>query len=260
MENCWTFKSIIMKQVILILLLFGSLSLLAQSSIGVLSSSQNNVVSGPVTPPELLTTDTYTYGWYSMDRSTFTKNASEQIASQSNSQGTAPALAQATDANKPIWTASGVSFDGISDRYSATMALTQPMTIYIVCKISAITTDFKYVFFKIGSGFNLKAYTTTLIFSAGTNSTAVAYTQDQFFCVKIVSNGASSTLQVNDGTIVSGNFGASVLDNIFLFGSESPSTTYCQMIVPEIIIRHTVDTGSNMTAIWTDYLKPKYGL
>ena len=221
--------------------------------------TQRTSSAAPVVP-DILTTDGYTYGWYSMDRSTFTKNASEQIASQSNSQGTAPALAQATDANKPIWTASGVSFDGISDRYSATMALTQPMTIYVVCKISAITTGFKYVFFKAGTGFFLRAYTSGFIFSAGTNSASAAYLQDQFCCVKIVVNGATSTLQVNDGTTITGNFGVNVLDNICVFGSESPPSTFCQIIVPEIIIRHTDDTGANMTAIWTNYLKPKYSL
>lgn len=172
-------------------------------------------------------------------------------------------LKQTTDDKKPIYSADGITFDGADD-YLKTSAFpfAQPATYYLVIKKTAQDTD----------GYIFDGYTPNSIYINNSFASEKNYIQINgvggltisnyvdgydFFILRVVVNGASSSLRINDYSEFTGNFGTSDI-NGFTLGARGNGTNYWSHIrVKEIILREGVDSSDDSTSIY-NYLYYKY--
>ncbi len=244
-----------MKQLILIFLF--TISLNAQSSEFIIYYGDDEG-----TPAVL--EDGNTVAWYIADNlTTITKTASGDSVERWNDYlGSGHDLLQATVTKKPVWVLDdGILFDGANDHMKTeSFAFEQPEMIYIVFK--QITWNHKIVF--DGDGTNSGALyqevnTSELKGYAGTFSTANGnLAVDTFGILRLLFNGASSKLIINETTATTGNFGASDMAG-FTLGAGANLAGNSNIQVKEIILRKVADNATDEQIIY-DYLADKYGL
>jgi hypothetical protein len=213
--------------------------------------------------PGFLTIDGHTVGWYdSQNLTTITKDGSELVAQWNDKLGSGHNLLQSEGSNKPVWSTSGILFDGADDwMKTGSFTLDQPIFIYIVFK-NVTNTQYDWIFDgytgdKVtliqdgGTEYNLMA-------NAGTYSALATMTNNTFGIVRVLFYGASSKLQVNEDTPITSNFGANNMGG-FTLGMNAWGQKWANIQVKEIIIRNVSDSSGDEDAIYT-YLKNKYGL
>lgn len=215
---------------------------------------------GGGTPPILW--DGNSVAWFDMAKN-ITKDGSNRISEWGDySESGHPLLQAGADSIKPVLTADGVLFDGVDDYLKcASFTLNQPEFIYIVFR-QLSWTRYEQIFDGNGNstGYLMQdAATPDLKISAGTQSGVISPTLNTFVIVRALFNGASSKLILNDGTPVTGNFGAANMMGFTLGVKGSASSGFSHCEVKEAIIRKIADTAPNEAAIY-NYLKDKYSL
>lgn len=214
--------------------------------------------------PDFLTSDGYTLGWYSAEVENVTKDGSDLVAQWNDLSANEHHLTQSTAGLKPVWSADGVTMDCTDDylRFYNLGTLSQPHIIYIVMKVAAfegqaIFCKFESTFFKM-SGWDggVGGYTRTTV-SAGTEleSTTNMMPVNSFCIVRLLFNGASSSVQFNATGATTGDTGTGTINMIEL-GNEAGSGTGI-MTYKEFIIRNTADDATEQAAVY-DYLYAKY--
>lgn len=208
--------------------------------------------------------DGNTVGWYDFSNvNTITKDGNNLVSLWADRLGSGRNLAQVTEAKRPLYTATGIRFDGAAQYIKASFTLIQPEFIYIVFKQITYTNgriilDGNNVLGgmvrQVEPSPNLKAY-------AGTYSNAITtLAVDTFGILRVLFNGASSKIQHNANAAVTGNFGAGTMAGFSLGTTVDGNAGYCANIeVKEIIIRNVADAEATETAIY-NYLKAKYSL
>jgi len=210
-------------------------------------------------PPVL--EDGSTKAWFDYNQN-ITMNGSNLVSNWGDKSGSGNDLVQATETNRPTWNSNGVLFDGVFDfMKTAPFTLVQPEFIYIVFK-SVTWTDTDRIFdgntpdsgelLQRTSTPNIKAY------AGGFSSESSDLILDTYGVVRVLFNGASSTLQVNNNAQITGNFGSGNMGG-FTLGSLANNTLLGNIEVKEVIIRNVADTSQNEEIIY-NYLKNKYGL
>lgn len=198
--------------------------------------------------------DGNTMAWYD-----YKENAT--VSNWGDKSGNGNDLLQATPTNQPTITADGVLFDGINNYMKAnTFTLIQPEHVYIVFR-QLSWVRYEIIFDGIGNttGYLMQdASSPNLKISAGTQSAEVSLTLGNWGIVRALFNGAASKLILNNGTPVTGNFGAANL-NGFTLGRGGTSGGTSNIEVKEIIIRKVADSASDETAIY-NYLANKYSI
>jgi hypothetical protein len=163
---------------------------------------------------------------------------------------------------RPIFRGDSVIFDGDNDRAVIEITgLSQPHQIYAVIRQESWT-DGEGLF----SGFSnangvIQQYGTTpniLAYSGGVSSELSYAAIGEWVVLRIVFSGASSKIQIDTETAVTGNFGTGVMDGIHL-GRISTQAVYGNFSIKEFILRSIDDTDDDETAIY-NYLVTKYGL
>lgn len=212
-------------------------------------------------PPIL--SDGNTKAWFDMALAYITKDGSNFVSQWSDRSGNDNHLLQAVGTNQPLHKSTGVLFDGV-DNFMKCVAfiLAQPEQIYIVFKQVSWTNPDRILNGDLENAVFFRQRTTTP--SIQVNSGAASGLNGNlavgaFGIVRILFNGASSELIVNQTAATTGDFGANDMDG-FTLGSNGDGTSfYSNIEVKEIIIRNVADTAPNEQTIY-DYLESKYSL
>ena len=202
--------------------------------------------------------DGNTLFWYdSTDLSTITKDGSNYISRWKDKLLSGRDLIQSTGANQPLWTATGVNFDGINDYLAVMFSDIQPKSFYIVLQSNAWN-DNKGI---------IKSVNTVDVLYFLTGNNVVMYTSgvlnitrpndNNFFILRCILNGASSRGTINADT-QTGNLAAHTSTGWYI-GCQSPSSSFANMKVKEIINRTGADSTGSENYIY-NYLKTKYSL
>jgi len=230
----------------------------SQSIMGIIASSQ--ISSGSSTPPTVLT-DGNTVAWYKSDEpTTITMDGSNLVSSWSDYLGSGHDLIQATGTNQPLWSESGILFDGVDNFMKAVFTYNQPCFIYMVFRNLAYINGL--VIFSGGNTDVILYETTSTQFKlqAGTASVAsTTLTLGSFGVGRFLLYGASSKMIINAGTPTTGNFGAVNMGGFSLGYRSNTNGSFSNIQVKEIILRSISDNSTDETAIY-NYLKAKYGL
>jgi hypothetical protein len=203
--------------------------------------------------------DGNTVAWFDYEENV-TKDGSNYVSIWGDKSGNNNDLEQLTGANQPIYSASGILFDGVSDNMKTDpFTLNQPEFIYIVLKQVSYT-GFDCLFDGNSNltGALVQPALNALRIQAGASLGNVAFTVGDWGIVRVVFNGASSKIQVNEDAALEGNPGANNMGG-FTIGSRGGLIRHGNVEVKEIIIRKIVDATGDEQDIY-DYLANKYGL
>lgn len=207
--------------------------------------------------------DGNTVAWFDADPFYITKDGSNFVSQWADKSGNSNHLLQAAGTKQPLWSADGVLGDGIDNiMQTGVFTFNQPEMIYWVARqITWTDTD------RFGDGLNdVSGVITQFTGSPKINAYAGAFSGDNgnltlntFGIIRVLFNGASSKLIVNETTPVTGDFGAANMGGITLFGRGNDVANWGNVEFKEAIYRKIADTAPNEQAIH-DYLKNKYSL
>ena len=196
-----------------------------------------------------------------------TKDGSDLVSSWDNAESLsgiiAGALLQATETNKPTLNANGILFDGV-DNFMRCSAFTfeQPEFIYMVVNPKSWQNNDRF-FDGDSSGTGIVYQTGT---TPGVKANAGASSAENsnlavgaYGIVRVLFNGASSALQVNETTKLAGNYGSNDMGGFTLGTNGAASAQFSNIEVKEIILRKSADSDANSNIIY-NYLKDKYSL
>lgn len=229
-------------------------------------SKYNTIFKGKSSPFPTVLKDGNTVAWYdSQLLSTITKDESDFVSRWNDRLGSGRDLLQAVGANQPKWVATdGILFDGIS-QFMKVSAFTfnQPEMIYIVfrqCTWSALDrvfdgdSDASGLFYQVGTTPELKIFAGTAGVPNNNNLSL-----NTFGIVRILFNGLSSKLIINQTTPTTGDAGSANMGGFTLATLGSASAQFGNIQVKEIILRKVADGATDETAIY-NYLSKKYGI
>ena len=205
--------------------------------------------------------DTNTVLWVDY-QTNITKDGSDLVSVWGDKSGNGNDLLQAVGTNQPLQTADGILFDGVDNFMKAVaFTLVQPEFIYIVVKLVSYTQS-REIFDgnSANSGFiteatilpEIKAYAG--LFSPANNDLTVG----SFHIARVLFNGGSSKLQVNEETATTWSSGVNNM-NGFTLASNGGNIRFANIEVKEVIIRKIADTAPNEAEIYA-YLSSKYGI
>ena len=233
----------------------------SQARTGVIASSIRGTVTTSSIPAVL--TDGNTVGWYiADDLTTITKDGANLVSSWNDKLASGHNLVQATGTNQPLWSSSGILFDGV-DNYmqTATFTLIQPEFIYIVINQIAWTSD-HIIFdgYTTAGGLLYQRTTTPQIAAyAGSYLNNTNLPVNTLGIVRVLFNGASSKVTVNATTPVTGAGGSGNMAGFTLGNQGNHGGGYGNIQVKEVILRKVADNSTDEASIYS-YLKSKYGL
>jgi hypothetical protein len=214
-----------------------------------------------LTPTEILK-DGNTVAWYdASDLTTIVKDGSNIVSRWKDKYRSGRDFIQATKFAQPLWSPSGILFDGINDCLKASFTLSQPEFIYIVFKIKTFTSSRCIL-----DGYNNSSCSLSMSsdrvgnieLHAGTSSTETSFPINQNGILRIKLNGTTSRMQVNELVSIAGNYGPSNLSGLTL-GSTLKGINYSNIEVKDIIVRKVADTLKDENEIYS-YLKRKNGI
>ena len=250
-----------MRRTLFILLLFIPLYLSGQ-----VISSTVSYATGPRTYLDVIN-DGNTKGWYIAEVGDLTKDGTDSVSVWADHLGSGRNLLAADNTKaQPIWITDYLDFNGAeSTMKTGAYTFAQPVMIYMVLK--QVTYTFSppdYLFDGIVAG-KTRIYqyeiTPAIVASADTPSDGNSdLALDTWGILRALYNGASSKLQINTETAVTGNFGSDYAGG-FTIGSygDTPATRNADIQVREIILRNKADAEADQTLI-LNYLNTKYSV
>lgn len=191
--------------------------------------------------------------WCYNDISTMTIDGSNRVSIWQN-KGTLSTLFFEDDrqANQPIWSNNSLTFNGTS--HSLVMlnaAITQPITVYMVVNITSGPNYSGLLKSNGENGGNLVFGASGQIFAQFGEEveSSSSVTNSTWLILRVTLNGASSSIQINNGTVSTGNAGTRGIAVPSIFSSEVAGA------IKEFII---IGGGANSDIY--DYLKDKHGV
>ena len=178
-------------------------------------------------------------------------------------------MLQATGANQPVYSGSGITskiaFDGSNDYLRATWTLNQPITMYMVVK--TVTNRSNDVLFDGGVSNTLVFQQATYpnVFLNGLNFNLTGLTTGVFQCISMVANSSGTSSMTCQGSAFN-NLGGSSPGGASMGGFTIGARVgffYSIMEVQEIIIydtNHSVNSISVTQANIISYLRTKWGI
>ena len=198
--------------------------------------------------------------WFMEDLTTITKDGSNLVSVWADKQGSGRDLLQAIGTNQPLWTSTGITFDGIDNLMKCDpFTLNQPEMIYIVFKQISWTNLDEIFDGNASLSGTLKQRTATpgLHLYAGANGAVNNNAAiGDYVIARCLFNGAASTLQINETAVTTTNPGAA---NMGGFSLSLRAPYYGNFEVKEIIVRNTADDSTVQAAIYS-YLSSKYSI
>lgn len=163
------------------------------------------------------------------------------VSQWDDQSGNARHLKQGTDTNRPSLEAdNSILFDGVNNFLQCdAFALNQPETVYVLFKQVTWTAEDRVFDGNTGDtmDFAQKTATPNLGIYAGTGWVAENsdLAVDTYGVAAVVFNGASSLIQINNGTATTGNPGASNAGG-FILGAGAIPSSYSNIQVKEAIV------------------------
>jgi hypothetical protein len=213
--------------------------------------------------------DGNTIGIYiASDLSTITKDASDRVAGWNDKlAGGHPLLQAGADNIKPVWSADGISTDGIR-QYMKTGIFTfaRPAYVYLVFKHNNWVANGCFTDGDTGGTMMLYQATATpglACWGGPGSATKTDLEVNTFGIVRILfqplANQNLSSFQINAGSKWVGNMGVIAPDGITIGAGSALTGTYGCGTYKEIIVRKAADSDANSDIIY-NYLKKKYSL
>jgi hypothetical protein len=253
-----------MKKILLLFLsVFLILAPIEAQGIRAGSAYTNNATTPP--PPSYPSAlDTHTVLWVCSDSTDYiVKDGGNLVADWQDILLSGHDLEQATGSRKPLWTTDGVVFDASTSTdhmKTATFTLVQPTFIYMVVKnVTWISSGYWFDGFTADGGYVYNSGTTpSNRVSAGSPSDVFSVSVGTVHIIRVLFNGASSKIIVDNDTPITGNWGTGTMDGLTL-GNASGFYAPGAVTYQEIIVRNISDSSGDEADIYT-YLKDKYGL
>ncbi len=208
--------------------------------------------------------DGNTVGWYVADEiATLTKDGSEKVSVWEDKLGSGNDLAQATADAQPVWSSTGIAFDGTDDYMEKAFVLSTPASVYIVAKRTAHEHTAKFF-----DGIQNATTMTVFAFNPSPN----AYMGDgttnigpfntipinSWFIGRFIYNGASSRAIIDANAAVTGTLANKNAGGFSLAISKSSiPDLFSQNDYREVIVRKVGDSSAYDTAFY-NYLMNKY--
>lgn len=213
-----------------------------------------NWAVGPITDASTLLVDGNTVGRYYFDASvTLVGDASVSV--WADIYGSGNNLVRTAGATQPKWESDGILFDGVDDYIGASVAINQPITLYMVYKQIARTQNDVVLLLNSATG-EPRIYQGTsdqsIVLTAGEYINNVYATVGNYAIISAVINGTNSNFQWNTNA-APGNAGTGNANGIRIGTDDFP----VNMKVKELIVRNVADTSANQTLIY-NYLATKY--
>lgn len=201
--------------------------------------------------------DTLAY-FDALDTSTVTKDGSNFVSSFRDKLGSGRNLAQGVGGAQPVWSADGITFDGVDNFMKVTSGFTwvQPEMIYLLVKpISNTVGDCYFDGHTNNSGkFSINVAASWLNLSAGTGFNINAgVSTGVWYIFRVLINGTSSKV-VKDTTTYTGAVGVVDQMNGFTLGANAFLGGYHNFTIQKAILRKS---AINETAIYNFLLTHK---
>ena len=217
------------------------------------------------TPPEIdsitaLLTDGHTDCWYEFDEANVTLVGDTAVAQWDDLSGHERHLIQANTLNQPEWTDDGVAFSIGHLLKTGSFSSSQPVFLYIVMRQDVWTAN-ETLFGNYNNAnvaMQQRTSSPNIRVTSGIYSTNNANaTIGNFVIVRILFNGASSKLQINNTTATTGDFGSNAMDGIAI--PNAGGTSGSSLTIKALIRRSVDDSGDDEYMIY-NYLNAKYSL
>lgn len=205
-----------------------------------------------------------TVAWYDYtDTTTLTDVGGGVISRWNDKLGSGHDLLQANNAKRPLLTAEGVTGAGGDDYMEATFTLVQPEFIYCVGKWVTYVEYSPLFSGSTGDGYVYQRYARSggneqLRAGASLDSaTNASLAENTFGIIRLLLNGASSKLIINNTAATTWNCGASNMGGVTIFSMWALGY-YANAVIKELIVRNKSDSAGDEVAIY-NYLAAKYG-
>lgn len=244
----------------------GSNQLKAATGGNDVASFTSHAVTNNILYPSILD-DGHTKAFYdSTDLDHISKDAGTgEVTAWSDKISGGVGIASSVAGTYPIWSATGILFDGVNDQLqSNAWTLVQPISMYVVCRQKSWTNARCFFDGKQQDTMLIQQLTTTPQFRmyAGVSLGNRSLTLDTFGILRLLYKGASSKMQINEAAALIGDAGNSFDPNGFNLGCElsgAGGAAHSNVEYKGIIIRDIEDTSEN-NAIIFNFVKTKYGV
>ena len=211
--------------------------------------------------------DGNTVGWYdSSDIATITKNESDAVSVWSDKSGNEHHLLQEDETKQPIWSADGITFDGIND-FMKTLPFeyNNPAMLYFVVKPIGLIRPDGIFMFEGDAHYNMTVvfYTETIQIFNGGAWVSTPITLGNWIIVRAFFN-KQITPGIEKNRITGGNSepqygsaGANTPGGFAVGGGDWYAWASSNFQVAEVILRKGEDTPTNETMLY-NYLTSKY--
>lgn len=204
--------------------------------------------------------DGNTVGWFEDDEANFVKDGSDIVSQWTDLSGQNNHLLQGQPGKQPVWSSTGVLFNGTSDFLKATFTFEQPEFMYLVFKQKTWTSNDRI--FDGPSATNsgmIYQVTSSPIIKSYAGSVQLASSDlalDTFGIVRCLFNGAGSRFTVNNNTPETGDSGSTDMGGITLAANQTGGNNWAHIEVKALVIRKSADSVADSDLIY-DYLKKK---
>jgi uncharacterized repeat protein (TIGR02059 family) len=217
-------------------------------------------VTNNITSPVILA-DTNTFDEY-VHNLGVTKNGSDNVTALASQISGGHNLTQDWSPSRlPHWTADELYFNEneYDSLFSSAFTQAQPLTIYAIIKLPSVTGTATVL--RCGSVYLMTYFSKLALYAGGANDLTTfcdTCSLNTYHLVKVHVNGASSSLQIDSRTKLTGTSGNSNGGKISL-GGDADGGAFRSQYFKHSIFRKVDDTSTN-DAIISKYLTRKYGL
>jgi len=222
-------------------------------------SVTNNMPEPEAGVPAFLNSDGYTFTWIEALATNLTLNGTQVTSINDKGPNNHDWTGQGTPGTQ--WDSANEELDftyGSAAGLSVSSApTTMPVTVYMVVRLEDWADGGAIFYFsvpnaKICQGGN----TPDILLFAGQHNLFEATDLATYGVITATINGATSSIQWNDDTPVTGNAGTNTLDSTYYIGYH---TDNANMSIKEVIVRSTNDSAQNRTDVKA-YLYDKYSI
>jgi hypothetical protein len=234
---------------LLILVLLG-ITVNGQLIPGVVASSIH-VSGGSSEPPSFLTSDGITFTWVKAAAANLTLNGTQITGINDIGPNNHDWTGQGTPGAQ--WDASNGEIDftygSSAGLYVSSAPTSIPITVYIVVRLTDWADGHAIIYFSLPSNrINQAGGTGDILLYAGQYDLFATTDLGTYGVITATINGASSSIQWNDDTPVTGNAGTNALDGTYYIGYDADNAN---MSIKEVIIRSNNESAQNRTDVKT---------
>jgi hypothetical protein len=222
-------------------------------------SVTNNFGEPEAGVPAFLNSDGYTFTWIEALATNLTLNGTQVTSINDKGPNNHDWTGQGTPGTQ--WDSANEELDftyGSAAGLSVSSApTTMPVTIYMVVRLADWADGHAIFYFSVpNTKISQGGSTPEILLFAGQYNLFEATDLATYGVITATINGATSSIQWNDDTPVTGNAGTNTLDSTYYIGYDADNAN---MSIKEVIVRSTNDSAQNRTDVKA-YLYDKYSI